>query len=215
MPAPPSSRVVVGAGVLRPQFARRSGGYVAAVPTPLTHRTTAIHRRYANGEQRPLRGYLVLAAGYAAGAGSLLVLSRRRSGADRDRLGWGDLALTAVSTYRLSRILTKDAIASPLRAPVTRYAGPGQPAEVSEEVAPQVKNHQVLHALGELLTCPFCLGQWIATSLVAGHVLAPGATRMVTSVLTAAAGADVLHYGHVALQRLAPPPVSPPAVPSP
>jgi hypothetical protein len=27
--------------------------------------------------------------------------------------------------------------------------------------------------MGELLTCPFCLGQWVATGLIFGLVLAP------------------------------------------
>jgi Protein of unknown function (DUF1360) len=164
-----------------------------------------IHEHYANGDRRPLRGYVVLASGYAALAASVLALARRRQDEDRTRIGWDDLARTAVATHRVSRILTKDAIASPLRAPLTRYEGPGLPGEVTEQVAPAVKRQPVLHALAELVTCPFCAGQWVATVLVAGQIVAPRATRLLTGILTAAAGADALHFVHAGLQRLEPP----------
>ena len=179
-------------------------GYLRPVLTTLRSRAHLTAHRYAGNSHRPLPGYLILATGYTALAGTLLTLARRRAGSDHSRLEWGDLALTAVSTYRLSRLLTKDAISSPLRAPLTRFTGPGLPSEVNEEVAPGIEGRPVLHAAAELATCPFCTGQWVATTLVAGHVLAPGLTRLVTGILTAAAGAEVLHYGHAALQRLEP-----------
>ena len=172
--------------------------------TTLRSRTRDAARRYAGESDRPLPGYLVLSVGYTAMAGVLLTAARRHAGADQSRLEWEDLALTAVSTYRLSRLLTKDAISSPVRAPLARYSGAGMAGEVNDEVAPQVEGRPVLHAVAELATCPFCTGQWVATTLVAGHVLAPGVTRLVTGILTAAAGAEVLHYGHAALNRLEP-----------
>ena len=172
--------------------------------TTLRARALNVAQRYSGTSDRPLPGYLVLTAGYTAMTGVLLTAARRRAGADVARLEWGDLALTAVSTYRLSRLLTKDAISSPLRAPLTRFDGAGMPGEVNDQVASQVEGRPVLHAVAELATCPFCTGQWVATTLVAGHVLAPGVTRLVTGILTATAGAEVLHYGHAALQRLEP-----------
>ena len=170
----------------------------------LRSRARGVAHRYAGDSNRPLPGYLALTVGYSAMTGVLLTAARRRAGADQPRLDGQDLALTAVSTYRLSRLLTKDAISSPLRAPLTRFGGAGLPGEVNDEVAPQVEGRPVLHAAAELATCPFCIGQWVATTLVAGHVLAPGTTRLVTGILTATAGAEVLHYGHAALQRLEP-----------
>lgn len=169
--------------------------------TTIRSRAHDVAHQYAGDSDRPLRGYLVLSLGYTAMAGILLTAARRRAGADQTRLDWEDLALTAVSTYRLSRLLTKDAISSPLRAPLTRFAGAGTPGEVNDEVAPGIEGRPVLHAVAELATCPFCTGQWVATTLVAGHVISPGVTRLVTGILTAAAGAEVLHYGHAALHR--------------
>ena len=47
---------------------------------------------------------------------------------------------------------------SPLRAPFTRFEGASGHAEVAEEVR---EHGGVKHAVGELLTCPFCLAQWV------------------------------------------------------
>jgi len=162
----------------------------------------SVSGRYAGTHDRPLPGYLALAGTYTALAGAALAVARRRAGRGGAEVGWSDLALITVSTFRLSRILTKDAISSPLRAPLTSFNGPGLPGEVNEEVAPHIEGRPVLHAVSELVTCPFCAGQWVATSLVVGQVLAPRMTRLVTSVLTAAAGAEVLHHAHAALHRL-------------
>jgi len=54
--------------------------------------------------------------------------------------------------------------------------------------------------VGELLTCPFCISQWIATALGGAYVVAPDATRMASATLTAVTVADVLQYAHTALQ---------------
>ena len=163
---------------------------------------SSVGDRYAGGHDRPLPGYAALAGTYTALAGTALAVARRRGGREGTEVEWRDLALITVSTFRLSRILTKDAISSPLRAPLTAFDGRGLPGEVNEEVAPQVKGRPVLHALSELVTCPFCAGQWVATSLVVGQVLAPRVTRLVTSILTATAGAEVLHHVHAGLNRL-------------
>ncbi len=159
-----------------------------------------VQRRYGHGQDRPLGGYLAVMSVYAAGSAALLfVASRRRQ---LERISAGDLALLTVATHRLSRTLAKDAVASPLRAPVTRYKETGMPSEVNEEVAPDLKHNGPAHAIGELITCPFCLGQWIATGLMAGHILCPRLTRIVTSTFTAVAGADALQFAYSALQRL-------------
>lgn len=52
------------------------------------------------------------------------------------------------------------------------------------------------------MTCPFCLGQWIATGFVGAYVLAPRATRVAASVLTIVAGSDALQFGYSSLQNL-------------
>lgn len=161
-----------------------------------------IKHRYAHGQDRPIAGYLMLMATYATASAGLLLAGRHKAGAAQTRISGRDLALITIATHRISRTLAKDAVTTPLRAPLTRYRESGMPSEVNEEVSPHAQHHSGEHALAELLTCPFCLGQWVSTGLVAGQVLAPTLTRLVTSIFTATAGADALQFGYSALQRL-------------
>lgn len=66
--------------------------------------------------------------------------------------------------------------------------GVGRRGEVNESV----RGTGVQHAVGELLSCPFCLAVWISGGLTAGLVLAPRATRLVMTALTAVAGSDAI-----------------------
>ena len=52
-------------------------------------------------------------------------------------------------------------------------------------------------AIGDLLTCPFCIGVWIATPMWFGMLLAPRLTRFVAGILATITGADFLHQLHV------------------
>jgi hypothetical protein len=66
----------------------------------------------------------------------------------------------AITTHKLIRIIAKEPVTSPLRAPFARYDGLSAAGELSEEVA----GHGLSHAVGELLTCPMCFAQWVATN---------------------------------------------------
>jgi hypothetical protein len=157
------------------------------------HNVTAT---YSNGEDRPLGGYLGALGIYgalvaaAAGVGKL---SRRRIQRPETR----DLVLISLATYKLSRTLAKDPITSPLRAPFVTYKGTSGEAELAEEV----RGTGAQHAVGELITCPFCLAQWVASVFVAGMVLAPRWTRLATSVFAAKAASDFLQFGYDAAQK--------------
>jgi uncharacterized protein DUF1360 len=164
---------------------------------PLADRIRATGRAYGDGEPRPLRGYTAAIAAYAGLVGAITVATRLRRG-EVERLTPWDVALLSVASHRLARTLTKDAIASPLRAPFTRFRGPQASGELEEEVR---VDGTVGHVVGELLTCPFCATQWVATGLTAAHLLAPQAARVITSTLTAVAGADFLHYAYAKVQQ--------------
>ncbi|MFI0357656.1 DUF1360 domain-containing protein [Actinomadura sp. 9N407] len=153
---------------------------------------------YTGDADRPLGSYLATLAVYGLTTGALALLARRR-GASLHSIGPGDLALMTVTTHKMSRLMAKDPVTSPLRAPFTRYAGTGGPAELSEEV----RGHGVRHAVGELITCPFCVSQWVATAYAAGMVFAPGATRLAGATMTAVAGSDWLQLVYARLQRSA------------
>jgi len=136
---------------------------------------------------------------YGAGAAALgaIVAATRRPLPDRPSTG--DLALSAVATAKLARLLSRDAVTSPLRAPFTRYDSPGGPAEVNEEV----RGHGAQHAMGELLTCPFCLSQWIATGFAFGFLLAPKVTRQVAATFAVLEAADFLQFGRAIAEHAA------------
>ncbi|SFL06109.1 DUF1360 domain-containing protein [Geodermatophilus ruber] len=155
-------------------------------------------REYSRGEARPLGGDLG-AMGVYLGLVSAGVAAVRASGRELPkRIPPGDVALLAVATFRLSRRIAKDPVTSPLRAPFTAFQGPSGHAEVAEEVR---EHGGVKHAVGELLTCPFCLAQWVATALVLGYATAPRATRMAALTMTLVAGSDVLQFAYDALQN--------------
>ncbi|MCQ4042166.1 DUF1360 domain-containing protein [Streptantibioticus rubrisoli] len=150
------------------------------------------------GEGRPLAGYSVLLGGYALLAACAAAAAVRR-GPLPYRPAASDLALLGVATFRASRILAKDAVMSPLRAPFTMYQGTSGPGEVVETP----RTGPVRHAVGELLTWPFCLTQWLATIGLAGLAAAPRTTRWIAGGMTAVAVADTLQLGYARLQESA------------
>jgi hypothetical protein len=163
--------------------------------------TERVHRELDDigqnyGPDRPLRPSLGLMVLYSATVAGLSALARRR-GRLAGTMGPADFALFGVATFRLSRILAKDPITSPIRAPFTRLEGTTGPAELREEV----RGTGWRHAIGELVTCPFCLGQWVATGFVFGGMLAPRLTRAVAATFAVHAAADALQFGYAALER--------------
>jgi hypothetical protein len=152
---------------------------------------------YRHGEDRPLGGYLALMALYATvtsgAAGAAALLGRRTP----ERLSPWDVVQLAAATHKVSRLAAKDPITSPLRAPFTRFAGTSAPSELHEEV----RGSGLQHSVGELVTCPMCLAQWVATAFTLGLVLVPRQTRLVMSTFTGVAGADFLHHAYVWLQQ--------------
>lgn len=147
----------------------------------------------AYGEGRPLPGYLLAIGSYAALAGAVSVAGRLTGVRLPELFSLRDTALVGVATHKASRLLTKEAVTSPLRAPFTKYEEPAGHAELKE--SPR-DDHPAQHAIGELLTCPFCAGVWIASGLTAGLVFAPRVTRLVATALTAVAASDALNLAY-------------------
>jgi hypothetical protein len=156
--------------------------------------------QYSHGEERPLGGLLGAMGTYltltAAGAAAV-----RASGRELPRrIPLGDAVLLTVATFRIARTIAKDPITSPLRAPFTTFEGQSGEAEIAEGIR---AHGGVKHAIGELLTCPFCLAQWTATALVLGYATAPRATRLAALTMTMVAAADVGQFAYDALQQKA------------
>ena len=152
---------------------------------------------YAQGEDRPLASYGATMAIYSLVVAGLALVVRRSGRSLPERLGVGDVTLISVATHKISRMVAKDPITSPLRAPFTSFKGTSGESELAEEV----RGTGARHALGELLTCPFCLGQWTATGLVFGLVLAPRATRLFATLFTSLTVADLLQFAYDKVQQ--------------
>jgi hypothetical protein len=160
----------------------------------LRDRVRHVGRAYSPHEHRPLDGYLVAMGAFGVLGTSLAVGARLLGRSVPERPAPADVLLISVATHKLSRLLAKDAVTSPLRAPVTRYSGPAGAAELNEEVRDE--GSSVRHGIGELVTCPFCLAVWVATGLTGGLVLAPRVTRLAAAVLTATAVSDFLQLAY-------------------
>ncbi len=115
--------------------------------------------RYARGEQRPLAGYAAVMTVYAGAIAAVAAAVSAQGKPVPDGLSAGDLVLCAASTHKLSRLIAKDPVTSPLRAPFAAYKGAQRPAELDEDVRGEGGQKTV----GELLTCPFCISTWVAT----------------------------------------------------
>lgn len=165
--------------------------------TQLRSKATAIQRHYAHGHDRPLGGYVGTMSAYTAAVGGISALARAMHKQPPARLTPWDVTMLALATNKFARLISKDPVTSPLRAPFTEYEGTQAPAELSEDV----RGQGAQQALGELMSCPFCIGQWIATALAGGLVIAPRFTRLVAATGAALFGSDVLQYGYAALQQ--------------
>ncbi len=167
-----------------------------SVLTDFRSRVTGLARsekaRYSGGEDRPLGGYAAAMAVYAAAVGALAGITRATRHEVPDGLAMPDVLLAAMATHKLSRLITKDPVTSPLRAPFTVYRGQTGPAELKEEV----RGKGAQRTVGELITCPFCIDMWVATGLMAGFIYLPRTTRLAVDTLAVLAGADLLQFGY-------------------
>lgn len=148
-------------------------------------------RNLDEGGHSPFNAYRALSATFGAalcsvmGAGVLL----RRFKAPLSLL---DLGMMSAATHKIAHIVTGERVTMPLRAPFTKQADFGR--EGGHKSTPV--DHGMRRALGELLTCPHCIAPWIGLGLVAGYVVAPVPTRVVTTLFAVVTGADFLHQAY-------------------
>ena len=154
---------------------------------------TEVTDERAGALYRPLGTYAALTGTFIAGFGAVLAVAEARKRLDRE-VGLTDIALIGIASHKLSRLVSKDEVAAFVRAPFV---------EVREEEG-RIKEDPTgsgpRRAVGRLLTCPSCVGQWAAAGFVAGHVWAPRATRAVAAVFVADAVSDFLHVAYRGLK---------------
>jgi hypothetical protein len=120
-------------------------------------------------------------------AGGLLAAQRRGRGIP-ERIPYSDLLLIGIAAHKLSRLITRAKVTNFLRAPFTefeRFAGHG-------EVEEKARGTGLRRAVGELVLCPFCMGQWASGGLTVAYVASPRLTRLAAGILAAHAVSDFL-----------------------
>ncbi len=157
----------------------------------------AVFAGYKGGEEMPLGGYAVLLGVYNAAFLALLAAAQNGEDEQPVKINAADLLLLGAATHKLSRIIAKDRVTSPLRAPFTEYVEPAGESEIKEKV----RGTGMRRAVGDLLTCPWCLSPWVAAGLAFGFVFKPRATRLVAGVFAAATVSDFLHHAADAVKE--------------
>jgi hypothetical protein len=143
-------------------------------------------------ESEPLPAYLSLLGSFSL----VFALFFAGGGKRRPRLSrLEDAALTALATHKLTRIVAKDRVTAPLRAPFARFEESAGSGELSE----RVRGHGFRRAVGNLITCPYCLAPWAALALKILKKLSPDMAFQVISLLSLAAASDLLNqlYAHL------------------
>lgn len=146
-------------------------------------------------EHYRIAGYLSVMSVFGSAVAAVGALSRVTGRELPAAYALSDLALGAVATHKFARLVSKDGVMTPIRAPFTHFEENIGSAEVQESP----REEPARHVLGELLTCPFCLAPWIASGYVAGLVLTPRLARAWAAVFSIVGGSDFLQhaYGHI------------------
>jgi hypothetical protein len=110
-----------------------------------------------------------------------------------------DTLLFGVATHKIGRILTKDWVTSPLRAPFNQY----EKSTGGGEVAERSRGEGLQRATGDLLTCQWCIAPWVAASLYATYLIRPAAARMIAAASTSVAISDFLQHLYSGVKRVA------------
>ena len=127
-----------------------------------------------------------------------LFLFFRRNSPSREQPTTSDLLLLGLATQKASRVLTRAKVTHPLRAPFTEVEGSAGAGELDERPV----GTGMRKTMGQLLTCPYCIGMWIASGFVYGFALRPRMTRMVASIFAVSSIADFAQHCYVKAKEL-------------
>jgi hypothetical protein len=146
------------------------------------------------GEPEPKTEYGLLIATFAT-VFSVVTAAARRQGRVPERVAASDIALGGVATQKVARLVAKDRVASPIRAPFTHEDSGDR------EVGEKPRGRGLRRAIGELLLCPFCVAQWVAAAYALGLLFAPRVTRLVAAMLATASVSDFLQIAYKAAEN--------------
>jgi hypothetical protein len=154
---------------------------------------------YKKGEDVPLFSYGVLTGTFNLLFALFLLVAKVSGKPIPERMDAKDIALLGMATHKVSLVGSQDAIMSPLRAPFTELNEKESPKKVDEKP----RGEGIRRSVGELLTCQFCFGVWVASFFTYGFVLLPRVSRLVAAVFAAVTVSDFLHQIYKALMKRA------------
>ncbi len=148
----------------------------------------------AHDSEEPGSAHAALIAVFSSAVILGLQMTRRHHRLPR-RLRASDLVLLGIATHKLSRLVALDRVTTPLRAPFAAEPEATGAGEVEESP----RGRGLRHALGELVTCPYCLAPWLAGAFVLGMLNLPRRTRVIAGLLNVVALSDFLNqqYAHL------------------
>jgi hypothetical protein len=177
----------------------RPSGTMTAPPSAAGHAESGPGGIWAgySDEPKPLPSYIGVMTVFGAAFGlALMTATRERN--SRSRVGAGDIVLLGIATHKLSRLVSRDLVTSPIRAPFTQYVGEG---DVPNEVSEKSRGKGAQKVVGELISCPFCLGTWLGSAMTFGLAFWPRATRLIASCLTVNTISDYLNTAYDKLYK--------------
>jgi hypothetical protein len=139
----------------------------------------------------PSFAYFALMGFWAAG-----MLGLARAGENLPTRSLGASVSYALATHGIARIVSTETITLQLRTPFVDREYTSE-----DECKETPRGTGLRKAIGELVTCPYCCSTWAAALLMAGHILRPKTTRVLTDVFAAAAAANLLHRAFSALEK--------------
>jgi hypothetical protein len=150
-------------------------------------------------ERPPLLSYVATMGIFNALFAAALLVARRSGRELPERVDPADVLMIGAAAHKLSRLVSKEKVTAPLRAPFTELEGKGGPAELEE----RSRGTGARRVIGELLTCPFCMSLWIVAGFSLGLLFAPRLTRFLVAVFSALAIADFLQVAYKAAEEKA------------
>lgn len=117
------------------------------------------------------------------------VVERGGKGLQLTNLTVFDIVLIGFATFRLGRMVSYDRIMDPVRAPFTKVVADS--SGEGKTIAPRGTGFR--QSIGQLISCPICVGTWVAAFLVLMMLIAPDGTRIFLYILGAVALAELLN----------------------
>jgi hypothetical protein len=153
---------------------------------------------YADPQERPpFLPYLAFMGIFGTLVSTALAIAHRQGRELPAKIGASELMLVGTASHKLSRLISKDKVTSPIRAPFTELEGKGGPAELEE----RSRGSGFQKAIGELLICPYCLGLWVVAGFSVGLIFAPRVTRFVASLFSALTISDFFQIAYKAAEE--------------